>query len=377
MPVTFNYQVGRSDKPELFYPQSGRTDYDGPDLYRYPIDLGNSNRAHYMVIHINEQIRTSFGNTLDENSVPTIYDRDRFGGAQSNVFLNTIIPASESLSNIEPYKTFAVGVLGLPSGSFRTIRRTKDTIALYMPDTLNFDYNQHYDELKLAGVPTALLAGGVSAYESYKSAGGKGFAEKILNVFGKNVSPFLANYFAQKSGSDLARIAFGGYFGFVQNPQLELLYSSPKMREFSFDFMFYPRSEKEAAEVQKILAILRFHQAPEVVQEFNGFFLRPPSEFDIKFYYNGTENPNIPKISTCILHSINVDYAPNGFAAYEHQSNLPSQRTQAEIGKTGMPVAIRLRLGFKEREILTKSHFAADAGKFMYGPNPIPPRPGE
>lgn len=364
MPVTFNYSVG---KPDLFNPdpndtQSSKSDYDGPMLYRYPIDLGNSNRAHYMVIHINEQVRTSFANSQDGLDVPTIYNRSRFAGEQSNVWLNTIIPASENLNSVELYKKYGEELLGLPSGNLKTIRRTRDTIALYMPDTLNFDYNQNYDELKLAGFPTALIAGGVSAVESFKEALGAGndFGKAALKVFGKNVSPFLANYFVQKSGSDLARVAFGGYFGFVQNPQLELLYSSPEMRKFSFDFMFYPRSEKEAVEVQKILALLRFHQAPEVVQEFNGFFLTPPSEFDLKFYYNGKENPNIPKISTCILHSINVDYAPNGFAAYE---TMPKGNIEAQMGKTGMPVAIRLRLGFKEREILTKSHFAADAGK--------------
>lgn len=364
MPVTFNYRVGRSDKPDLFY--GGKTDYDGPSLYRYPIDLGNSNRAHYMVIHINEQIRTSFINppVPTTGDVPTIYDRSRFGGTQSNVWLNTVIPISENLSNVQLYKEYA-GELKLPSGDLKTIQRTRETIALYMPDTLNFDYNQNYDELKLAGVPTALLAGGVSAVETFKNslASGNDFGKSILQVLGKNVSPFLANYFVQKSNSDLGRVAFGGYFGFVQNPQLELLYSSPRMREFSFDFMFHPRSEKEAVEVQRILALLRFHQAPEVVQEFNGFFLTPPSEFDIKFYYNGKENPNIPKISTCILHSINVDYAPNGFAAYESIPNI-----EASMGKTGMPVAIRLRLGFKEREILTKSHFAADAGKSFKPP---------
>lgn len=364
MAVTFNYTVGKSDKPELFY--YGKTKYDGPSLYRYPIDLGNSNRAHYMVIHINEQIRTSFINppVPTTGDAPTIYDRDRFGGAQSNVFLNTIIPLSENLSNIPLVKEYS-GKLKLPSGNLKTIQRTRETIALYMPDTLNFDYNQHYDELKLAGVPTAFLAGGVSVYNSFINQPGGSFGKKIMEIFGGNVSPFLANYLVQKSNSDFAKVAFGGYFGFVQNPQIELLYSSPRMREFSFDFMFYPRSEKEAVEVQKILALLRFHQAPEVVQEFNGFFLTPPSEFDIKFYYNGKENPNIPKISTCILHSINVDYAPNGFAAYE---TMPKGNIDAQMGKTGMPVAIRLRLGFKEREILTKSHFAEDAGKSFKPP---------
>ena len=76
----------------------------------------------------------------------------------------------------------------------------------------------------------------------------------------------------------------------------------------------------------------------------------PPSEFDIKFYYNGKENPNIPKISTCVLNNINVDYAPSGFSAYE----VPGDTTP-NMGRTGMPVGIRLQLNFTETEIVTKN----------------------
>jgi hypothetical protein len=121
--------------------------------------------------------------------------------------------------------------------------------------------------------------------------------------------------------------------------------------------MMYPRSSKEALEVQRILNRLRFHQAPEILKEgaggFGSFFLVPPSEFDIEFYYNGRINPNIPKISTCVLTSIDTDYAPNGWAAYE----VPSDRGNSVLGKTGMPVGIRLSLNFQETEILTKDNF--------------------
>ena len=68
--------------------------------------------------------------------------------------------------------------------------------------------------------------------------------------------------------------------------------------------------------------------------------------------YNGIENPNIPKISTCVLESIFTDYAPNGFSAYE----VPGQL--AERGGTGMPVAIRLTLQFRETEIMTKASYS-------------------
>ena len=176
-------------------------------------------------------------------------------------------------------------------------------------------------------------------------------------------------YGLSRLAGDIGAAAFAGGFGAIANPQLEVLYSSPSLRSFRFDFMFYPRSTRESIEVQRILDRLRFHQAPEVLGRENsggvgGFFLVPPSEFDIKFYYNGAENPNIPKISTCALTSLDIDYAPNGFATYE----LPNENYAAK-GRTGMPIAIRLSLEFKELEMLTKANFSQDAGRQSFSEN--------
>jgi hypothetical protein len=135
-----------------------------------------------------------------------------------------------------------------------------------------------------------------------------------------------------------------------------IIQNGPSVADEQRPISLYPRSEQEAAEVQEIIRLLKFHQAPEVLNSnlaggIGGFFLVPPSEFDIQFYYNGRENPNIPKISTCALTNMAVDYSPTGFAAYETLNSIPT------LGGTGMPVAIRLTLQFAELEILTKSNF--------------------
>jgi hypothetical protein len=132
---------------------------------------------------------------------------------------------------------------------------------------------------------------------------------------------------------------------------LEMIYKSPGFRSFQFDFTFYPRDEKEALEVQRIIERFRFHQAPELAQETQGFLI-PPSEFEIKFYYGGKQNPNIPQITTCILTNIDTNYAPNGWSAYE----VPGENNPA-IGRTGMPTSISLSLQFQEVTYLTKNDF--------------------
>ena len=360
------------------------------NTYRYPSDLGSSDKAHYMVININEQRLTSFsgessggtpqaiqnninngsfaagtnyqlanlGNVIGQDSNSPLVSQVGGGVKQGLDKVSQIGSAFQAGIDVVRGVSDGFSALGkrvterLQTGSIRAEKRITDTVALYMPDTLAFSENQTFDELRPGGTLAAgALSAGKSVIDSIMSGENAGSIAK--DVVGQ-VSPFILSGLAKEAGG-IFQVAFSQAFGVVQNPMLELIYSSPSLRTFRFDFQFYPRDEKEAKEVQDIIQRLRFHQAPEVAQGgSNGFFLVPPSEFDISFYYNGRINPNIPKISTCVLTSIDVDYAPNGFSAYE----VPGQN--ATVGGTGMPVAIRLSLQFKETEIMTKSSIRTD-----------------
>lgn len=331
------------------------------NIFRYPIDIGNYDKGHYMVIHVNEQIQTNFPGAPAAGDPTVIVNRRNFGtptvGENTKTTFGSVGEfATQSLQRfgvpadiIESGRQFGANASNIRG--VRTIRRTTDTIALYMPDTMNFVNSQQYSDLTL-GTPGQLLAAGASVADMMKSS-----VDNSFKSFVKNLSPFAVNM-ALRESSNLGRVISSSALGVVENPMLELLYTSPAFRTFRFDFMFYPRSEKEAMDVQNILRRLQFHQSPEIRKESKGFFLVPPSEFDIKFYYNGAENENIPSISTCVLESIDVDYAPNGFATYEVPGELTSKS-----GKTGMPVAIRLSLQFKETEIMTKDNFAKGANR--------------
>jgi hypothetical protein len=228
-----------------------------------------------------------------------------------------------------------------------------------MPDTLNFTYNQSYSAPALGGDVMSIVgaaSAGASAIDAYKNSSD---ADKGKNMV-KNLSPFAISAglgLLPGAGGGLGKVLFAAGAGMVTNPMMEMIYSAPDFRTFTFSFMFYPRDEQEAFELQLILDRLRFHQAPEIKSNTGGFFLIPPSEFDIQFYYNGVINKNIPQISTCVLQNIDVDYAPNGWAAYE----VPKQ-PQPGIGGTGMPVAIRLNLQFRETEIMTKDSYKNNPG---------------
>jgi hypothetical protein len=378
------YQNSQRNKlPGTFNLVNNTYDYN---TFRYPLDIGNYDKGHYMVIHINQQKKTQFQvqTTTDKpTAIQNLLDLQAKRGRMINgSVLGDVVSSgggylkdaaaqytdslAEKVRNIPGDFTDGktvqsignfVGQLGgelagfNTDGFLRTITRTTDSVVLYMPDTLNFNYAQLYDQLNVGtGTASGLLAAGISIYDEIQKNG--------MAVDKNVISPFVLSGLQSKFGGAIGDIGRAGVFAInqmVRNPMLELIYSQPQLRSFQFDFKFYPRDEKEALEVQNIIERLRFHQAPEIKSGTAGYFLIPPSEFDIKFYYNGSVNPNIDKISTCVLEQINVNYAPQGFTAYESANEL-----RPGLGRTGMPVSIDLTLMFKETQIMTKDNFRFD-----------------
>jgi len=369
---------------------------------RYPLDIGSADKGHYMVFYIKKQQ----GSKSDENLTTTGFVeatnsalknplnnlvgsaaqavKGNFGGALSsgvqnafnqvnNVTGGVVGNLASSIGNA--YKTVTGGISSLtnPFGQTNIINangvasqeitrnnikslvssgdilrgvrgttRTNQAIALYMPETLQFEYKQSYSELDLAS--NALGIFGAAALDKIKTGEYKEAAYDAVRAS--------AAFLQQEANKRLGAVGAAGGFlatGAVVNPLLEVIYRSPQFRSFQYDFIFYPRDEREAVEVQKIINTLQFHQAPEFKQGSAGSLLIPPSEFDIKFYYSGEENKNLPEIGNCVLTSIQVNYAPNGFYAYE----VPGQ--SATVGGTGMPVAIQMTLQFQETTYLTKN----------------------
>ena len=352
---------------------------------RYPSDLSSSDKNHYMTITIFEQRNTQFVNdpALDasgKQALSGVFGNDASSAAVRSaageagqalvgivnkgvdllaqganllgINSNTSAQAQQGAQTLTGYANDVFGAAGNPMG-LRATGKITTTISLYMPDTLVFDHHQGYSDVGIGGeLLTGLAAGGKSIADIVNNPGTDDKFKQAVT----NLSPFALSILANKGGG-FGKTLFTAATGVVQNPMLEMIYTSPKFREFRFDFQFYPRSQKESEEVQNIIRELRFHQAPEGLAISNGFFMVPPSEFGINFYYNGVENPNIPKLGLCVLDSLIVDYAPNGFSAYE----VPGQRTP-QRGGTGMPVAIRLSLNFKETEIRTKASYDKEDG---------------
>jgi len=125
--------------------------------------------------------------------------------------------------------------------------------------------------------------------------------------------------------------------GAIINPNIELLFNSPQLREFSFDFTLAPRDKDEAQEVIKIIRFFKQGMAP--IRDTSRLFLKSPHTFQVEFLKrvrgSTQSNPFIGQKKECALTNVSVDYTPNGtYSTYDD----------------GVMTAYKMSLTFKELE---------------------------
>lgn len=122
------------------------------------------------------------------------------------------------------------------------------------------------------------------------------------------------------------------------NPKKEVMFDSFGFRSFNMNYTFAPKSAQEAEMVRSIIETFRYYSLPEISKAKTFYIF--PSEFEIMFLKGDKDNPMIPRVTTSVLKSINVNYTPQGV-----WSSLPD----------GSPVAIHISMEFLEMELVDRS----------------------
>jgi|LakMenEpi03Aug12_release.lakeMendotaPanAssembly.Ray.scaffolds.fasta_scaffold25436_9 hypothetical protein len=120
--------------------------------------------------------------------------------------------------------------------------------------------------------------------------------------------------------------------GAILNPNLELLFNGPTLRNFNFTFRLSPRSAKEAENVKKIIRF--FKQGMSVKTSNTTVFLKAPNIFQIKYISGSKDHPSLNRIKDCALLGCDVDYTPDG-----------TYMTFNDSGKTMTSYQLTLRFG--------------------------------
>jgi hypothetical protein len=293
----------------------------------FPNDLGMDTNGHYMVININVPTEGIKTNGLEVRSMAGSEELRRNAAAYG---INQSQLKQVSKLDTLRYGTNSTGGAQTTNWNWvpRQTSRIAESIALHMPQSgLVYTHNNRYEDISLSG---AILSGA------------KTVASGIL---GSNDGSVAGSRAAQARLNAMNNIIGVGDFGMKLgqnpiNPAIEILFSNTLQRVFRFEFLFAPRNENESITVDRIIRTLKFHGSPEINDGVGwGLTWIPPAEFDITFYNKGYENTKLPRINTCVLQQIDVDYNPTGMYA---------------TFRNGFPVATRLMLEFVEIEPVHK-----------------------
>ena len=112
-----------------------------------------------------------------------------------------------------------------------------------------------------------------------KDAMGEGVKE-FQNIIGGFETSDIAAFFAGQAVGNST--LFTRATGKVLNQNLELLFSGPGLRTFSYNFRFTPREEREARMVRNIIKMFKKAMAPRLSDK--KLFLESPHVFKLKYY---------------------------------------------------------------------------------------------
>ena len=178
---------------------------------------------------------------------------------------------------------------------------------------------------------------------------------KFGDVKNSIVAASLAEASARASGQTISQDEFlARASGKVLNPNAELLFQGPVLRDFNFDFLMIARSRAEGEEIRKIIRWLKLGMAP---QFNNSTFLYTPDVFTLEYKRGQGDLDILDTVNRfnpggLALRTIAVDYAPNGYwSAYQDSQ----------------PVAIKMSLNFAElRPIYKSDHERLPEGSVGY-----------
>ena len=221
----------------------------------------------------------------------------------------------------------------IPNGGAGRFRNSRSQGTIYLPmqpalsETTSINWGEDtMNEFQRIGANA--IMGSMGALGTYKSLDdlkaqmGKVFSEfggdaqKILND--PTLEKFLKAYFA---GQILGTNVVGRSTGAVINPNLELLFNGPRLRQFNFNFKLTPREPAEAQVIRDIILTLKRTSAPK--REGGQLFLKFPDIFKLEYIYQGSgQHPFMHKFKPCALTNLSVDYTPDG--SYMTYKDVPS-----------------------------------------------------
>ena len=330
------------------------------EILQYPHNVGADNdpgQSHYIMFEIYKQDPSKLASTKALNSMRNKVDalkqetgtKEPVVGADNAGLFSGMGAAARSAgaaakSNFKSTFEKHSGPNSIQVAKNATTKM--DTaIALYMPPSVSVSYGANYNEQDI-GVMAESINAGIQAFMNTKggtmtrlaAGGGKaagGLASQAINK-GKQlagaVAPGSEAIFAINSGS-------------VITPRMELMFQNIQRRNFSFNFVFIPKSSDEAQIIERIVHMFKYHMSSNYGGRGMGGVdgvreMTIPDFFQISYRFKNGLNDHLNKFKKCVLTSTSVEYGSDRYTSFAN----------------GQPQTTKLNLSFTELEIITKDY---------------------
>tara|TARA_B100001113_G_scaffold313518_1_gene278588 strand:- start:801 stop:2108 length:1308 start_codon:yes stop_codon:yes gene_type:complete len=233
--------------------------------------------------------------------------------------------------------------LSQEQGNLRDTRDLLGNIILPIPAQLADTNSTAWGESRMNQLESSLYGAAVGGIQGQGEEVRQSFQD-ALGTLSANQN-MVASYFAKQAVNSL----IGGNItldqlmarnqGEIINPNLELLFSGPTLRNFTFNFKLTPRYEKESQIIRTIIKSFKRNMAPK---GSGGTVLRTPNVFQIE--YMGKAKDYLNRMKICALKNVAVNYTGDGtFATYQD----------------GAPISSMLTLSFTELTPIYNEDYAA------------------
>ena len=291
------------------------------NFYVYPIN--HEDQEHYMLFDIVERV-------MDANSETNKVGNSGITKRADN--LNQVVYGAN--------RFFGEGTadiaFGIPTGK-GSARNIKNTIAIYMPQTLKFNMQADYGAEEI-GMVTGAMAKIKDAFNSGDFFGAD--LGSVASQAGKAISGLGA--FATGGLGGGVNAAIQRRTGIAPAAMQEMIFNGIDYRTFSFTFKFTPRSKKESDVVNNILHAIKDAMLPERYGKGQSIAAyKVPHEFVIRFMQGKAINPYINQIGLWACTGVDIDYGSDKFSTH------PS----------GDPVSIDATLTFRELELMERARY--------------------
>lgn len=380
--------IGKGTDSSNFGPLQNKSSFYTKNL-TYPLNVeGDPMQGHYILFHINKIVYPDIvesGMSSNKNMKKIVDGIDaelkgRVGSKQDDVenlegpealgagVGVTLGRMKKTGSTDSPLFNAPVDSIYKSSGA--SSKRVTTSIALYMPPNVSVTYTPNYSDVDIGGFAGAIV-GTVDLIEKalsgqLKSGEGGTIGMKAMKDLTK-----MAQKAAYKSMDAVApgiRALMQIKSGRIISNKMELSFEGVGRREFSYTFIFIPKSEREAQVVEQIIYMFKYHALPAWAKGYradppkdeatgitpqtkpkmvsSGRSMTIPDTFDIEYMYQAKNNNFLNKISTCFCSNVSVQYGGDRYVAYNE--------TEGIFGKGNPPQRTTLTLTFKEMEIITR-----------------------